>query len=407
MAAAAVAGAGLASSLSLRRCVVRTACICLSRQRQQAMCKFVPACLASGLSAGSTKAQEEHGAAASRLVITKPDDWHLHLRDGDAMRSVVPHSAAQFQRAIIMPNLRPPVISVKDASAYRERILAAVPAGQDFQPLMTLYLTDNTPPDEVQAAKESGFIAAFKLYPAGATTNSAAGVTSLKKCEATLAAMQELNIPLLVHGEVTDPAVDVFDREKVFIEKVLSPVLEKFTALRVVMEHITTKEAANFVQYGPDTLAATITPQHLLLSRNALFQGGIRPHYYCLPILKRETHRQALLQAVASGSEKFFLGTDSAPHERSTKEAPCGCAGVYSAHAALQLYAMAFEEANALDKLETFASFNGPDFYGLPRNEGTATLEKIPMSVPQTYTFADGTVVPFFAGETVPWSLTG
>lgn len=338
------------------------------------------------------------------LTITRPDDWHLHVRDGAALRSVVPHSAAQFGRAIIMPNLKPPVTTAAQAAAYRERILAAVPAGVLFQPLMTLYLTDNLPPDEIARAKEAGVVA-LKLYPAGATTNSDAGVTDLRKTYATLEAMQREGLPLLVHGEVTDPAVDLFDREAVFIERQLIPLRRDFPQLKIVMEHITTKEAAQYIaQAGPNT-AATVTAHHLLYNRNAIFTGGIRPHYYCLPVLKREVHRQALLAAVASGSDRFFLGTDSAPHPAQLKEHALGCAGCYTALNAMELYAEAFEQAGALDKLEGFASFHGPAFYGLPRNPGKLTLAREPSEVPASVPFGEAEVKPLRAGETLPWRV--
>ena len=341
-----------------------------------------------------------------RLTITRPDDWHLHLRDGAALSAVLPHSARQFARAIIMPNLRPPVTTVAAAAAYRQRILAALPAGLDFTPLMTLYLTDNTPVDEIRRAAESGFVKAVKLYPAGATTNSDAGVTDLVKCDAALGEMEKLGMPLLMHGEVTDPAIDLFDREQVFIDTVLQPLLARRPGLRVVFEHITTQQAAQFVAAAGPNVAATITAHHLLYNRNAIFAGGLRPHYYCLPVLKRETHRQALVAAATSGSDKFFLGTDSAPHARGAKEATCGCAGCYTAHAALELYAEAFAAAGAIERLEAFASFNGADFYRLPRNSGKVTLVAQDWSVPQDLPYADGaTLVPLRAGETLHWKL--
>ncbi len=343
-----------------------------------------------------------------RLTLTRPDDWHLHLRDGEALRAVLPHSARQFARAIVMPNLRPPVTTVATAAAYRQRILAALPAGMKFEPLMTLYLTDNTPGDEIRRAADSGFVKAVKLYPAGATTNSDAGVTDLAKCDAALAEMEKAGMPLLVHGEVTDPTVDIFDRENVFIDTVLKPLLARHPGLRVVFEHITTKDAAEFVASAGDNVAATITAHHLLYNRNAIFSGGVRPHYYCLPVLKRETHRAALLRAATSGSPRFFLGTDSAPHARHTKETSCGCAGCYTALSALELYAEAFESAGALDRLETFACFNGPDFYRLPRNADTVTLEKRPWVVPEELAYASGEVlVPLRAGETLSWQFAG
>ncbi len=341
-----------------------------------------------------------------RLTITRPDDWHLHLRDGEALRAVLPHSARQFARAIIMPNLRPPVTTVAAAAEYRQRILTVLPAGSGFEPLMTLYLTDNTPADEIRRAADSGFVKAVKLYPAGATTNSDAGVTDLAKCDAALAEMEKLGMPLLVHGEVTDPAIDIFDRENVFIEAVLKPLLASRPGLRVVFEHITTKDAAEFVASAGDNVAATITAHHLLYNRNAIFAGGVRPHYYCLPVLKREMHRAALVCAATSGSPKYFLGTDSAPHARHTKEASCGCAGCYTALAALELYAEAFEMAGALDRLEAFASFNGPDFYRLPRNSGIVTLEKRAWTVPEALAYAaEDELVPLRAGETLSWKL--
>ena len=342
--------------------------------------------------------------ATTTLTLTRPDDWHLHLRDGAAMAAVLAHSAARFGRAIVMPNLKPPVTTTAQALAYRGRILAALPSGADFQPLMTLYLTDATPPAEIARAQEAG-IAAVKLYPAGATTNSDAGVTDIRKTHATLEAMQRAGLPLLVHGEVTDPAVDLFDREAVFIDRVLIPLRRDFPALKIVFEHITTREAAQYVAGADAPTAATITAHHLLHNRNAIFQGGIRPHYYCLPVLKRETHRQALLAAAISGSPKFFLGTDSAPHPTPLKEAACGCAGCYTAHAAIELYAEAFESAGALDKLQAFASFHGADFYGLPRNASAITLLRQPWTPPSRYAFGDAEVTPLGAGEMVAWRL--
>ena len=344
--------------------------------------------------------------STTRISLIRPDDWHLHLRDGEALKAVAAHSARQFARAIIMPNLRPPVTTVAAAAEYRQRILAALPAGSDFEPLMTLYLTDNTPADEIRRAADSGFVKAVKLYPAGATTNSDAGVTDLAKCDAALAEMERCGMPLLMHGEVTDPAVDVFDRESVFIDTVMQPLLRRRPGLRVVFEHITTRAAAEFVAAAGNNVAATITAHHLLYNRNAIFSGGIRPHYYCLPVLKREIHRQALVQAATSGSRKFFLGTDSAPHARHTKEAPCGCAGCYTALAALALYAEAFDLAGALDRFEAFASFNGADFYRLPRNTGTLTLEKTSWTLPATLPYGDGSeLVPLRAGEAVHWKI--
>ena len=342
-----------------------------------------------------------------KLTITRPDDWHLHLRDGAALAAVLPDTARRFARAIVMPNLKPPVATLAQALAYRQRILAALPSGSQFEPLITLYLTDDTPPAEIDATRGSGLVQAVKLYPAGATTNSAAGVTDLAKCRATLARMESLGMPLLVHGEATDPAVDVFDREAVFIERVLEPLLKDFPALRVVFEHITTQQAVQFVLAAGDNVAATVTAHHLLLNRNAIFAGGIRPHHYCLPVLKRETHRQALIAAAISGSPKFFLGTDSAPHARSAKEQACGCAGCYTAHAGIELYAEAFDAADALERLEGFASFHGADFYGLPRNTGKITLVKENWPVPACQPFFDGdTLVPLRAGETIAWRIT-
>jgi dihydroorotase len=341
-----------------------------------------------------------------KITLTRPDDWHLHLRDGEAMKAVLPDTARRFARAIIMPNLKPPVTTVAQAAAYRERILTAVPPGPTFAPLMTLYLTDNLPASEIDAAKQSGFIHAVKLYPAGATTNSDAGVTDLKKCAATLARMEALGLPLLVHGEVTDPAIDIFDREAVFIDTVLAPLLKDFPALKVVLEHITTQDGAEFVKSSGSNVAATITAHHLLLNRNAIFAGGIRPHHYCLPVLKRETHRQVLVAAATSGNPKFFLGTDSAPHAKSTKEAACGCAGCYTAHAGIELYAEAFEAAGALDRLEGFSSHFGADFYGLPRNSENITLVREAWTVPASQPLlANDPIVPLRAGETIGWRL--
>ena len=339
------------------------------------------------------------------LTLTRPDDWHLHLRDGSALRAVAPHSARQFARAIVMPNLRPPVTTTEQALAYRARILEAVPTELEFQPLMTLYLTDNTPPAEIARARSSGHIHACKLYPAGATTNSDSGVTDVRKIHPVLEAMQAQGLPLLIHGEVTDPDIDIFDREAVFIDQVLNPIVRHFPALKIVLEHITTQDAADYVRAAPATVAATITAHHLLYNRNAIFQGGIRPHYYCLPVLKRERHRQALLKTATSGDPKFFLGTDSAPHPRSGKETACGCAGCYTAHAALELYAEAFDSVGALDKLEAFASFHGADFYGLPRNAGTVTLRRQPTAVPVSFPFDDDELIPLRAGEMLAWRL--
>jgi dihydroorotase len=340
-----------------------------------------------------------------KLTMTRPDDWHLHLRDGAALKAVLPHTVRQFARAIIMPNLKPPVRSVADAAAYRDRIIAAIPAGDQFEPLMTLYLTDNTSPEEIVAAKASQFIKAVKYYPAGATTNSDLGVTDIRRCDRVLEAMQQVDMPLLLHGEVTDGDIDVFDREKVFIEKRLIPLLSRFPKLRVVLEHITTSDAVKFVLSANNNVAATITPQHLLFSRNILFTGGIRPHFYCLPILKREEHRLALLQAATSGNPKFFLGTDSAPHSRNSKESYCGCAGCYSALHALELYAEAFESVDALDKLEAFASFHGPDFYQLPRNTEQITLTKTTWRIPDELPFPESGLVPLRSGEEITWQM--
>ncbi|MDO9225326.1 MAG: dihydroorotase [Pseudomonadota bacterium] len=337
-----------------------------------------------------------------QLKITRPDDWHVHLRDDAMLAAVLPDTARQFARAIVMPNLRPPVRTVAEAAAYRDRILAVLPAGARFTPLMTLYLTDNTAPEEIFKAKASGLVQAVKYYPAGATTNSDSGVTDIAKVQATLEAMREADLPLLLHGEVTDPEVDVFDREAVFIERILEPLLQRLPRLRVVLEHITTARAAEFVGAAPANVAATITAHHLLYNRNAMFQGGMRPHYYCLPVLKRESHRRALIAAATGGNPKFFLGTDSAPHARDAKENACGCAGIYTAHAAIELYAEAFELAGALDKLEAFASFHGPDFYGLPRNTESITLARAPHILASEH--AAG-VVPLRAGESVNWKL--
>ncbi len=338
------------------------------------------------------------------LTITQPDDWHLHLRDGDDLNSVAPFTAKQFARAIVMPNLSPPVTTVVMAVEYLDRILAAV-EGADFEPLMTLYLTDNTSVDEIIAARKSCFIKGLKLYPAGATTNSDAGVTDIRKCDAALEEMQKTGLPLLVHGEDTDPQVDVFDREKVFIDKTLQPLIQRFPELKIVFEHITTKEAADFVQQSGENIGATITPQHLLFNRNALFQGGLRPHHYCLPVLKRDTHQKALLEVIRSGNNKFFLGTDSAPHAKHKKENACGCAGIFSAHAAIEIYTSIFEQQGVLDKLEAFASFNGPDFYGLPRNSKTITLIKEEWQIPDEYPMGADKLVPFLAGQTINWKL--
>ena len=340
----------------------------------------------------------------TRLTLTRPDDWHLHVRDGDALHTVVPHTARQFGRAIIMPNLRPPVTTAEQAVAYRERIRAAVPASLSFEPLMTLYLTDNLPPAEIARARQAGVVAA-KLYPAGATTNSDAGVTDLKKIYPVLEAMQKAGMLLLVHGEVTSADIDLFDREAVFIDRHLIPLRRDFPGLKVVFEHITTREAAQYVNDGNELLGATITAHHLLYNRNAIFTGGIRPHYYCLPVLKRETHRQALVQAATGGHPRFFLGTDSAPHPAHLKEHATGCAGCYTAHAALELYAEAFDAAGALDQLEAFASLNGADFYGLPRNTGTVTLEKTSWTPPESFAFGAGELKPLRSGESLAWRM--
>ncbi len=338
------------------------------------------------------------------ITITRPDDWHLHLRDGVALQAVLPYTARQFARAIVMPNLRPPVTTAAAAAAYRERIVAALPEGSDFEPLMTLYLTDLLPPDEIRRAKEAGVVA-VKLYPAGATTNSDAGVTDIRKTYATLEALQREGLLLLVHGEVTEGEIDVFDREAVFIDRVMTPLRRDFPELKVVFEHITTKEAADYVASSDRFTAATITAHHLLYNRNALFTGGLRPHYYCLPVLKRELHRQALLKAAAGGSSKFFLGTDSAPHAAHLKEnSVCG-AGCFTAPSALELYMEAFDAMGALDKFEAFASFSGPDFYGLPRNTGTVTLQRTPLLLPETLPFGDAVIKPLRAGETLAWKL--
>ncbi len=341
--------------------------------------------------------------APSTLTITRPDDWHVHLRDGAVLADVVPHTARQFARAIVMPNLKPPVTTTAMAAAYRERILAAVPPGLAFEPLMVLYLTDNTSADEINRAVDSGIVHGVKLYPAGATTNSDAGVTDLKRCMGALEAMQALGLPLLIHGEVTDADVDLFDREAVFIDKILQPLRRQLPALRVVFEHITTRDAADYVRDADGDIAATITAHHLLYNRNAIFKGGIRPHYYCLPVLKRETHRQALVAAATSGNPRFFLGTDSAPHPKGLKEHACGCAGCYTALHAMELYAQAFEQAGALDKLEGFASFHGPDFYRLPRNSDRLTLRRESWDIPEELKMGDTTLVPLDAGLSLPW----
>jgi dihydroorotase len=338
-----------------------------------------------------------------QLTLTRPDDWHLHVRDGAAMESVIADTARTFGRAIIMPNLRPPVTTTAMALAYRDRIISALPADTSFEPLMTLYLTDNTREEEIAAAKASGHIHAVKLYPAGATTNSDEGVTNIANCYDALEAMSEHGLPLLVHGEVTSPDIDIFDREKIFIEQQLQALCERFPKLKIVFEHITTKHAMDFVLSASDNVAATITAHHLLLNRNAMLVGGIQPHHYCLPVLKREQHRQALIEGAISGNPKFFLGTDSAPHSKEHKESACGCAGMYTAHAAIELYAEIFEQVGALDKLEAFASFYGADFYGLPRNTDTITLQKNNWTVPEKINFGENKLVPFRAGAEIQW----
>ncbi|ALG67012.1 dihydroorotase [Beggiatoa leptomitoformis] len=341
----------------------------------------------------------------TQITLTQPDDWHLHVRDGVAMASVISATARCFARAVIMPNLKPPITTLAQAEAYRQRICSALPEGATFQPLMALYLTDNTNPDEIVRLKASEQVVAIKYYPAGATTNSESGVTDLRKVWHLLETMQQYDVPLLIHGEVTTASVDVFDREKIFIEHILDPIIQAFPALRIVLEHITTLEAVEYISAQADNIAATITAHHLLMNRNDLFNGGVRPHHYCLPILKREQHRQALLQAASSGTPKFFLGTDSAPHARHTKETTCGCAGMFTAPAALELYAEAFEQVNALDKLEGFASFYGADFYRLPRNKRTVTLKKQAWQMPTHWAFGNDEVVPLRAGETIQWQL--
>lgn len=348
--------------------------------------------------------------AIARITLTRPDDWHLHLRDGATMAAVLPHTAAQFARAIVMPNLAPPVTTTAQAIAYRERILAALPEGMSFEPLMTLYMTDNTPPEEIRRAHESGVVKAVKVYPAGATTNSDSGVTSLARCARAIEALQEVGMPMLMHGEITRGGVDVFDREKYFVDEVITPARRDFPELKIVFEHITTREAAQFVAEAPGPIGATITAHHLLYNRNALFmtpegKTGVRPHWYCLPVIKREEHRLALVAAATGGSPRFFVGTDSAPHARDTKENACGCAGCYTALAAVEMYAMAFEAAGALDRFEAFMSFNGPDFYGLPRNTGTLSLARRDWTLPTEVPFGDKTLVPLAAGETLPWQL--
>ncbi len=339
------------------------------------------------------------------LCLRRPDDWHLHLREGAGLAAVLPDTVARFARAMVMPNLVPPIVTTKDALAYRDQICAALPLGADFQPLMTLYLTEETSPTEVLRARESGAVHGMKLYPAGATTNSESGVRTLEGVYPVLDTMAEQGFPLLVHGEVTDPTVDVFDRERIFLERHLVPLQRRFPDLKLVLEHITTREAVDFVCETPPQVAATITAHHLLLDRNALFRGGVRPHHYCLPILKRALHRQAVLEAATSGNPKFFLGTDSAPHPRTAKERGCGCAGIYTAHAALELYAEAFEQCHALDRLEGFASHHGADFYGLPRNQAHVVLERVAWQVPEELPFGADRLVPFRAGESVTWRL--
>ncbi len=347
----------------------------------------------------------DHSAAMNSITITRPDDMHLHLRDGAELGSVIGASARCFARAIVMPNLNPPLTTVPQALAYRERILGCVPAAARFAPLMTLYLTDTTAPVEIRRARDCGLIFGAKYYPAGATTHSDSGVTDITRIHTVLEAMAEVGLPLLVHGEVTDSDVDIFDREAVFIDRMLAPLLQRFPSLRVVFEHVTTKEAVEFVRAAPVNVAATITPQHLLYDRNALFDGGFRPHYYCLPVLKAGTHRRALLEAACSGSPKFFLGTDSAPHERAAKESACGCAGCFSAPVAIELYAQAFAQAGALDRLDDFAGSHGAAFYGLPRNTETITLERQEWIVPAQLPFASGAIVPLAAGETCQWKM--
>ncbi|RFA24590.1 dihydroorotase [Alkalilimnicola ehrlichii] len=340
-----------------------------------------------------------------RLTLTRPDDWHLHVRDGAALEAVLPFTTERFGRAIIMPNLTPPVTTTERALAYRERILAAVPKGADFTPLMTLYLTDNTPPAEIERAQASGHIYGVKLYPAGATTNSDAGVTDIARCDATLRAMEACGMPLLIHGEVTDTGIDIFDRESEFIERRLAPLVERYSNLKVVFEHITTRRAVEFVLEAPERVGATITAHHLLLNRNDMLVGGIRPHHYCLPVLKRERDREALLEAATSGNAKFFLGTDSAPHARGAKESACGCAGSFTAPAAIELYAEAFASVDRLDRLEGFASFHGPDFYGLPRNREQITLERTAWQMPEEYAYPGECIIPLRAGGTIGWKL--
>jgi dihydroorotase len=354
---------------------------------------------------GQASRPRQYRNLMDRIILRQPDDWHLHLRDEAALAAVLPHTTAQFARAVVMPNLRSPVTTTDQAAAYRKRILAVIPDGARFEPLMTLYLTDQTPVAEIARAQASGFVKACKLYPAGATTHSESGVTDIRRIDAVLAAMAEVNLPLLVHGEVTQPDVDVFDREARFIDAVLMPLRQRLPRLRIVFEHVTTRAAVQFVQSAAAGVAATVTPQHLALNRNALFQGGIRPHHYCLPVLKRESDRQALLDAVVAGDRRFFLGTDSAPHARSTKENACGCAGVYSAHAAVELYAEVFDAAGALHRLAAFAGEFGPQFYGLPLNQSQRTLQRRDWQVPDSYPFGSDSLVPFRAGETLRWKL--
>ena len=346
-------------------------------------------------------------AIPSSITLTRPDDWHLHLRDGEILRDVLPHTARQFARAIVMPNLKPPVTTVALAKAYYERIIAVLPSDLKFEPLMTLYLTDNTSPDEIKRAVDSSFVHGVKLYPSGATTNSDAGVTNLAHCMTTLEMMQEVGLPLLLHGEVTDRDIDLFDREAVFIEKILIPLRKQLPELKIVFEHITTYQAADYVRDADGPIAATITAHHLLYNRNAIFKGGVRPHYYCLPVLKREIHRQSLLKAASSGNPRFFLGTDSAPHAKGLKEHACGCAGCYTALHAMELYAQAFEEIGALNKLEAFASFHGPDFYGLPRNHDHITIERSSWHIPEELPMAGSMVVPLDAGQLLHWKFVG
>ncbi|MEY3847437.1 MAG: hypothetical protein RL615_427 [Pseudomonadota bacterium] len=349
-------------------------------------------------------------SSVNAIEITRPDDWHLHIRDGEVLTDLLKHTASQFERAIIMPNLKPPVTTAEMAAAYKKRILAALPVGSSFTPLMVLYLTDNTSADEVKKAHQEGVVG-FKLYPAGATTNSDAGVTDIKKCTKALEAMEACGMPLLLHGEVTHADVDVFDREAVFIDQVLEPLRQRHPGLKIIFEHITTKQAAQYVESADaqrfGAIAATITPQHLLYNRNAIFSGGIRPHYYCLPILKREEHRQELVRVATSGNSRFFLGTDSAPHVKGTKENACGCAGCYTAWHAMPLYAEVFDQANALDRLEAFASHFGPDFYNLPRNTGKLILKRQAQQIPNEFPIGASTVVPLRAGESLAWTIVG